>query len=324
MNLSERVDAAAHNGTGTVAYVVTCDSQLRYPDMAVVSALSVRGSDPGACIQVLCDRESARILRDMAHPLLKVCDHLIDVKTPQGAGIFRNRWIKTQLPQWVQGDVLYLDADTFVRRPILPVFARVNAFGAVANHNGSTLEEQVWSEDRRNEIELQWDAKYATYVNGGVWCYRDSDQVRQMFTLWHDGWKRSVLTTGRLRDQPSLNRALYESGVEFTVLPGDYNVQAGFIWQGLPGAVVWHFYENSVHLNNAFAKLTAMVRSEDPGKLRRIVARVAKLRAPWSNPDLLAPLLDRVQAGGGVGAAHARKWLQGQRRHMLRQLFRGT
>jgi hypothetical protein len=115
---------------------------------------------------------------------------------------------------------------------------------------------------------------------------------------------------------------LYESGADITVIPGAYNVQAGFIWQGMPDAVVWHFYENSVHLNNAFARLTAMARTADPGKLRRMVARVAKLSAPWSNPDMLASLLDRMQASGGAGSVYAREWLQGQRRHMLRHLLR--
>ena len=323
MTSAEPIAQREKKGKPTVAYVVTCDARMHYPDMALISALSVRESDPGACIQAVFDRESARTLRKVAHPLLEVCDHAVDVETPQGAEIFRNRWLKTQLPEWISGDVLYLDADTFVRRPVLPVFACVSGFGAVANHNGTTLEEQVWSEDRRNEIEMQWDAKYHTYVNGGVWCYRDSELVRRLFALWHDGWKKSVLTTGRLRDQPSLNRALYESGADITVLPGAYNVQAGFIWQGMPDAVVWHFYENSVHLNNAFARLTAMARTADPGKLRRMVARVAKLSAPWSNPDMLASLLDRIQAGGGAGAVYAREWLQGQRRHMLRHLLRG-
>jgi hypothetical protein len=306
----------------SVAYIVTSDGNMRYADMATISVLSVRESEPEATIRVVSDTRTVQLLRAAAHPLLNLCDHIVGLEVPEGSAVFRNRWIKTQLPRWFSGDAIHLDADTFVRGPVLPVFEKIIGFGGVANHNGRAIEEQIWSEDRKNERDLRWESRYKIYINGGVWWYRDTEIVRKAFRLWHEGWQESVRVTGRLMDQPSLNRALHESGVEIAILPEVYNLQGGNIWRGIPESVVWHFYESALPTECAFGRLAAAARTTSLPDLRKRVGKLARMSAPWPNMGLASPMLDRLQASRGKGSSYARDWLLGQRLRMLRHLLR--
>jgi len=47
--------------------------------------------------------------------MLDVCDQFITVPTPDGHPTFEIGWIKTQLCRYVEGNILYIDADTLVR-----------------------------------------------------------------------------------------------------------------------------------------------------------------------------------------------------------------
>ena len=94
-----------------VVYVVTSDGHDGFADMALVSMLSVQISNPGLRILAICDEKSALILRAERHRVLDVCDEFITVPTPGGEPIFRNRWIKTRLCRYVEGNVLYIDTD---------------------------------------------------------------------------------------------------------------------------------------------------------------------------------------------------------------------
>jgi len=105
----------AHLANFTVAYVITSAGRDVFADMALVSILSMRISNPGLGIFVLCDEKSALTLSANKHRRLDVCDEFIAVPTPDGEPAFRHRWIKTQLCRYVDGNVLYIDAGTLVR-----------------------------------------------------------------------------------------------------------------------------------------------------------------------------------------------------------------
>ena len=136
----------------SVVYVISSDGADAFADMALVSMLSVRISNPGLGILAVCDEKSAITLRANKHRMLDVCDQFITVPTPDGEPTFRSRWIKTQLCRYVEGNILNIDADTLVRGSLADLQHLVSDFGAVANHNGATLSEQIWSEDHRANV----------------------------------------------------------------------------------------------------------------------------------------------------------------------------
>ena len=171
-----------------VVYVVTGDGYNAYGDMALVSMLSVRISNPGLGIVAVCDEKSALALRANNHRLLDVCDEFLTVPSPKGTPTFCHRWIKTQLCRYVEGNVVYLDADTLVRGSLADLHRLVSELGAVANHNGATLSEQIWTEDRQVFEGMGWPSNFHAYVNSGAFFYKPCPRVHEFNAKWHELW----------------------------------------------------------------------------------------------------------------------------------------
>src|SRR5947207_6262342 len=180
----------------SVVYVISSDGADAFADMALVSMLSVQVSNPGLGIRAVCDEKSAITLSAKMHRMLDVCDQFITVPTPDGEPNFRHRWIKTQLGRYVEGNILYIDADTLVRGSLADLLHLVSELGAVANHNGATLSEQIWIEDRQVFEGMSWPSNFRTYVNCGFFFFKPCPRVRQLFATWHKLWLDGVPAEG--------------------------------------------------------------------------------------------------------------------------------
>ena len=267
--------------------------------MALVSMLSVQITNPGRRIVVLCDSESARAIRDKGHPLLKVCNELISVETPGGEPVFRNRWIKTQLCRFIKGDVLFLDGDTLVRRCLDDLPSLVSELGGVANHNGKDIAEQVWDADRIIFEDMAWPSNHVCYINGGVWFYRDCEQVHRFFDQWHSYWIDGIEANGRMRDQPSLNSAIVKSGLCLSVLSNSYNAQLLFYKGSVADAFIWHFYSTHNQKQTSFHRIVDGVSSKNLIRLRHHTKNAIKATWPWPNTDWVARRIScRVKTRG--------------------------
>jgi hypothetical protein len=301
-----------------VAYVLTSDGRDAYADMALVSMLSVRTSNPGLGILAVSDKESAVALSAKEHRLLDVCDEFITVPTPGGEPTFRNRWIKTQLCRHVHGSVLFLDADTMVRASLADLQRLVSEVGAVANHNGATLSEQIWIEDRQVFEEMGWPSNFRAYVNSGFFFFKPCRRVHEFFAKWHELWLAGVSANGRVRDQPSFNTAIVLSGVEMKVLPSTFNAQLAKSWNRSSQAVVWHFYASEGDGGNLFGDLIKVANSLPLARLRRLISWVLTAPAPWPNIGWFARRLAcRVELRGSARTEEW-LWLQGRRKDALR------
>lgn len=301
----------------TICYVLTTTGRDRHAEMTRVSAISFRLSNPGGRILLVADSESLAALQAVSHDLLNWIDCKIPVQGPPGTPEYRNRWIKTQLPRLVDGDAVFLDSDTIIRRPLGSVLSRDASFGGVTNHNGVTLEEQVWEEDARAFERIGWPRTFSSYINGGFWAYRAGPEVDRLFELWHRYWSQGFELTGRSRDQPALNLALMESGIRLEVLPRCFNEQLAMSWEYTSGAVIWHFYGQFGRIPNRYEDLIQASPEMDGVGLQREVRRLIRQPAPWRNQDLLARLLGPTQRGRRLDPGAVQFWLDGDRGRSL-------
>jgi hypothetical protein len=298
----------------TVVYVITSDGKDSFADMALVSMLSVRISNPGLRIVALCDADSAAALRKAKHRLLEVCGEMISIETPEGEPTFRNRWIKTQLPKFQPGPCLYLDADTLVRSSLNDLAAVSADFSAVANHNGATANEQIWQADADVLIQMHWPVVYDVYLNGGVFFYRATEACRQIFELWHALWLEGLRATARLRDQPSLNTGLSRSHRVIAQLPAEYNFQLNMHDGDASNAVVWHFYKGTHTKPTIFEELVHLASRESLAVFRMRIRRIMDMPFPWPNTDFVARKLARRISGKRLPTTAEFLWLTGSRR----------
>ena len=293
-----------------VAYVLTSNGADIYADMALVSMLSVRISNPGLQIIIVCDEKSATSIKATKHRLLDVCDELISVKTPDGESTFRNRWIKTQLCKFVPGPCLYLDVDTLVRGTLDELPSIVTDFGAVANHNGLTHQEQLWDEDAAEMSKMNWLPELAFFPNGGVFFYHSTEATSRFFRLWHELWQKSFEKLGRARDQPACYAALSECEHYFIELPAEYNWQVMFKPQNWEQARILHFYNNPVSMETIFGKLLDTAPHVAISNLKSLVRKsIVNLRG-WPNDDSIAKFILKFTDNYSVSA---RLWLLGRR-----------
>jgi len=280
-----------------------------FADMGLVSMLSARLTNAEFRICLLCDAPSAQALAKVKHSILEVCDEFVPVETPDGEATFRNRWIKTQLFRYVPGPCLYVDADMLVRGSLGDLPSLAPELGVVANHNQADFANQIWIEDADFLYRMSWPASFPFYANGGLQFYQQGNGAERFYDAWHRLWLEGVRVTGRLRDQPSLNTAITESGVRVTRLPERYNLQLQAGHWGVSSALVWHFWAAAELQDTVFRRLLQAAPSISLDALKERVRRVIRRPYHYPNQDFLGRRFGRKIEHGAEITTFERLWL---------------
>lgn len=264
-------------------YVLTSDGRDVHADMTYVSMAFLKRVHPEARVLLLCDARSHGALVGAGHPVLGLADEVVPVETPEGSPGYRNRSVKTRQRQIVGGDFVYLDADTLVIRRLDEMLACASPVAGVTNFNGTNRLEELTRWERDFIREIGWPDPEKPFVNGGVLLLRDHPATHRFGALWHERWQELCRATGRHYDQPALNRALCDSGVDYALLNHRFNAQVIARPRLAPGACVWHFFnsmgEEWVPYSVMDVCLTAFQRE---GRLDdRLIDWVRRRRRPW-------------------------------------------
>jgi hypothetical protein len=305
-------------------YLLTVDEGCEvYADMALVSILSLKITNPSLPVRLVCDRASARRLEESGHRLPGLCDSVEAVETPEGSLVYRHRWIKTQLPRFLRGGGLHLDADTLVRGSLATLPQGGWDFAAVPDYNRSDMSEHLRTLPHvLKALELGWPLDLTRYFNSGVFCWKDTPAVHAFFAEWHRLWHEGVRTGELLKDQPSFNATLQRGLVTSATLPNAFNTMVLPSWDLAPEAVVWHFWSAGGWSDHSFAQLVKQAKHLSTKRLTAKVRRAIRFSRPWPNTGpVLARLLDwRGHRYGGYRTVE-RLWLNRQRGATLRHLL---
>ena len=118
-------------------YVLTTTGRDDFADMTYASVAFLRYAHPEAEIICLCDAASHRALEGARHPLLEDVDRALAVETPDGPPGYRNRFVKTQMRQVLEGDFVYFDSDTLVVDRIDEMLACPAPMAGIPNFSGT-------------------------------------------------------------------------------------------------------------------------------------------------------------------------------------------
>lgn len=265
-------------------YVITSAGRDVYTAMTRVSVASLRMTNPGAKVVVVCDAETDRAVRAAQDPLLGEVDEWLAFETPPGDAAFRNRFLKTSLRERISGEYLFLDSDTIVRDDLAAVFRMPGDLAAAPNHSRENISGQIWEGDLATLSEMGWSTDPVLYVNGGVMRVSDSDGARRFYRLWHKKWLASYRQLHKHNDQPGLNAAIWESQIACARLPVRYNAQIGAYPVAMRDAAVWHYnasleWQNYSHIDELIQQA---VRSDsvDIHKLERLM----RSQMLWTRP----------------------------------------
>lgn len=267
-----------------IVYVITSAGRDVYTAMTRVSAASLRMTNPGARIVVVCDAETDRAVRAVQDPLLGEVDEWLAFETPPGAAAFRNRFLKTSLRERLAGEYLFLDSDTIVRDDLSPVFQVPGDLAAAPNHSRENISGQIWEGDVATLAEMKWSTDPTLYVNGGAMRVSDSEGARRFYRLWHKKWQASYRQLRKPNDQPALNAAIYETQIVCGRLPVRFNAQIGAFPVAMRDAAVWH-YNASLEWQN-YSRIDELIQqaSRSDSVDCRKLGKLMRSQALWTRP----------------------------------------
>lgn len=266
------------------------------------------------------------------HLLLDLVDEVVPVATPSGTPDFRNRFVKTQLPQLLSKDSVYLDGDTVLIAPVDEIFETTASFAAVPNHNGNGSIESAFASEVETFARNGWERPMTPYVNGGVLFFRPSIRTRKFGDTWHCRWLQAS-KEGSHRDQPSLNSALNDSGIDYALLPQRFNAQMQARPRAAIGAAIWHMYGSLAAALSTCGGWHGIVdRYLSIGSLDvEAVERFCRQPLPWSQSSIFDALVVRYMLRGRHFLpldAFERKWLSGRQLDAMEdfasRIFRST
>ncbi len=230
-----------------IVYVLTSNSRDIYADMNLVSLWSLQYSNPDCNVVIAMDSMTMKCLSESNHLILKENCEFVVVDVDNEINVFRNRYIKTQIRNYISGNFLYLDADTLIRDDLKPIFQTQTPIAGVPNHNGTGSPSEIPYNELKIINEMNWGNHVSFYLNGGVLFFADQQGVYKFCDIWHQRWLESSHKTSKYNDQPALNQALHKSGINYSLLPHRFNSQVHARPCKAFNAAIWHFYLSEPH-----------------------------------------------------------------------------
>lgn len=209
--------------TKLVYVLISTDADIYY-EQVLLSAWSARSSNPTAHIAVVMDDRTAKRLEDNKAELLQYIDERIVVDfDAKVSGRLRSRELKTSLRNLIEGDFLFIDADTIVCGSLEVVDSFTMQIGAVLD--GHRRYEKYFHH-HLTHVSNWLDCKVVDgmpYYNSGVMYVKDTPETHAFYDAWHELYNK-MQRDGHFFDQPSLFQ-ICQSHPIVEEIDGSYNCQ---------------------------------------------------------------------------------------------------
>jgi lipopolysaccharide biosynthesis glycosyltransferase len=199
-----------------LVYVLTCAPEATYIEQALISIWSARYHNPDAHIVLLVDDKTNELLVGKRAEVLGYVTEkvVIPFEDANASMMYRSRWIKTQVRQLVNGDLLFIDCDTIVNKSLEEIDEIEAEAAAVPESNLpiADFHPSLYESMEENAKKIGWNiAGEEYYYSSGVIYVKDTPMAHKMFQLWHQYWIQGG-QIGINIDQPSLAKANIECG----------------------------------------------------------------------------------------------------------------
>ena len=236
-------------------YVLTSTPKDLYYEQALMSAYSLRKTNPSAQIIVLVDNKTNASFTEenKRTALKKYASQIISIGFEDDVpNIDRSRLIKTAIPEHVSGSFLYIDCDTIVCEDLSDIEREDCITGGVLDGH-CMLEEHIHKKyflARDKKLGFSGTKKLGANINGGLILAKAGTEEQkaqsiELFKQWNEIWKYSAYTKHDKHDQSALNEANYRTGLKMKFLDGKWNCQpshGGLAF--LKDAKIIHYYSS--------------------------------------------------------------------------------
>ncbi len=194
-----------------LVYVLTCAPEATYIEQALISIWSARYHNPDAHIVLLVDDVTNQLLVGKRAEVLEYVTEkvVIPFEDANATMMYRSRWIKTQVRQLVNGDLLFIDCDTIITQSLADIDNCTYDVAMVLDQHSyiSDFEESLKQQIKINSLKLGYDVLgEKCYFNSGVIYSKDSLTAYHLWNLWHKCWLEGVKKEVNI-DQIALGKA---------------------------------------------------------------------------------------------------------------------
>lgn len=231
-------------------YVLVSSNADVYLEQAYVSALSARRHNPDACLCLLTDQatEASFGSRGALDKEFRALFNEVVVAglDPSLPAMKRSRILKTGMREYVEGDFLFIDADTVIARSLADIDAIEAPLAACRDLHSPFAVHPHRSATINICKKLGFDAcQVQEYFNSGVLLVKDTPANRAFFKAWQRNYL-SGYAKGVKPDQPSLAQTLATEGVFMDVLKDEWNCEVQNGVRYLADAYILHYMVTNV------------------------------------------------------------------------------
>lgn len=167
-----------------VCYVLSTDGDPRYCDLAAVSIASLKRVHPSARVTILTDDESFAAVRAASRQSRNGSISVRSVGRFAGSPRVRSRFVKTQMRGAMDGEFLYLDADTVVIGALDEIYGCLTPLAAAIDRNRDDPSGGFPAWVVPGFERLGWPYPTRNYLNNGVIFWKDCVEAHEFGRLW--------------------------------------------------------------------------------------------------------------------------------------------
>lgn len=252
----------------SLVYILVSTVGDFFYEQTLISAWSARYWNPNAKIYLVTDDLTNQTLQGNRTKLFQFVDEKIVVNLSEAGNKYtgkeRSRMLKTNIREYVPGDILFIDSDTVICAPLSDIDLFTFPVGAVWDGN-----RPFNAKDLKRSGNVIARARLLgkdvigakDYFNSGVLYMKDTPEVHTFMAKWHALYM-SGQNKGLSFDQPSFLSLTMDSNIVAT-LEGIYNCQI------LNGGLPYLADAKIIHASNVYGN-TPFFGLADPDFYKKI------------------------------------------------------
>lgn len=206
-------------------YVISTDGTDYISEMAAISILSLKLTNPLAKITVVLDQDTLRAECNGMAAVMKLADYHIVINVDYRDCLVRSRYMKASLRNIINGKFIYLDCDTIIMKNIDDMWLNDADLAAVSDMN-VRLNRYVFTDAQRAAYAaMGWNIPLRGYFNGGVLYFNDSASSKKFGREFLDLWVTQYERIRKPNDQYAFNHLINIGEYNLRCLSYRYNAQ---------------------------------------------------------------------------------------------------
>lgn len=249
-----------------VVYVLVSSENDYYYEQFYISLLSLKKHNPQIDVFVLTDDITFENLTGFRGKALKYLTKVKKITFSEDLSQkIRSRYLKTNMPEYIKGDFLFIDCDTVVTGNITEIENKGVCLGMVLDKHAVISKHYMYMYMYMNAKKMNYSIGYNDkHFNSGVIWVRECEQTKKFFDLWHSLY---IKTSAKdlCMDQLALNEANARMKGVIEELDGTWNFQTNCGIKYLADAKIIHYlgYQPCNKQNLYFNSLAFELASEE-------------------------------------------------------------